>query len=168
MAGADTFQIHRFINHFFGVSIIVPKYPMIQVASCEQALIKTNRKLIENLHSKTVLLFKTYTLEFEFDRHLKRMVSYQGMQNGLAVLLSVNSALSRFLCKMTVLQSLIFHISPTGNIKSRSYLDRYDHILPFTNHKSTLLRFWFIYKAENIGIVENEVPPPPPPPLISS
>ena len=26
-----------------------------------------------------MFLFKTYTLEFEFDRHLKRMVSYQGM-----------------------------------------------------------------------------------------
>ena len=23
----------------------------------------------------------------------------------------------------------------------------YDHMLTFTNHESTLLRFWFIYKA---------------------
>ena len=32
-----------------------------------------------------MLLFKAYTLEFEFDRHLKHMVSYQGMQSGLLV-----------------------------------------------------------------------------------
>ena len=29
-----------------------------------------------------MFLFKTYTLEFEFDRHLEHMVSYQGMQSG--------------------------------------------------------------------------------------
>ena len=97
---------------------------MIQVASREQALIKTNKTLIQNHQSKAMLLFKTYTLKFEIDRHLKHMVSYQGIQSGLPVFLVVNSALSRFLCKMTVLQSLIFHISSTGNMKSRSYLDR--------------------------------------------
>ena len=43
-----------------------------------------------------MLLFKTYTLEFEFDRHLEHMVSYQGMQSGFPCLLLVNSALSRF------------------------------------------------------------------------
>ena len=32
-----------------------------------------------------MLLFKTYTLEFEFDRHLEHMVSYQRMQCGLPV-----------------------------------------------------------------------------------
>ena len=32
-----------------------------------------------------MLLFKTYTLEFEFDIHLEHMVSYQGMQSGLSV-----------------------------------------------------------------------------------
>ena len=32
-----------------------------------------------------MLLFKTYTLEFEFDRHLEHMVSYQGTQNGFPV-----------------------------------------------------------------------------------
>ena len=55
---------------------------MLQVASCEQALIKTNKKPVQNHQSKTVLLFKTYTLEFDFDRHLEHMVSYQGMQSG--------------------------------------------------------------------------------------
>ena len=28
-----------------------------------------------------MLLYKTYTLEFEFDRHLEYMVSYEGMQS---------------------------------------------------------------------------------------
>ena len=56
---------------------------MIQVASCERALIKTNKKPIQNHQSKTILLFETFTLEFEFDRHLKHIVSYQGMQSGL-------------------------------------------------------------------------------------
>ena len=154
---------------------------MIQVSSCEQALIRTNRKPIQNQQSKAMLLFKTYTLEFEFDRHLEHMVlafCYRGAEGrppkttfaplkvfknnrknngnnsllfknngvlsfvplkfysrkpGLAIreyrvgfpyLLQVNSALSRFLCKMNVLQSLIFHIFPTGNVKNKSYLDR--------------------------------------------
>ena len=60
---------------------------MIQVASCEQSLIKTNRKPIQSHESKTMLLFKTYTLEFEFDRHFEHMVSYQGMQRGLPLFL---------------------------------------------------------------------------------
>ena len=30
-----------------------------------------------------MLLFKMYTLKFEFDRHLVHMVSYPGMQSGL-------------------------------------------------------------------------------------
>ena len=60
---------------------------MIQVASCEQVLIKTNRKLIQNYQSKTMLLFKTYTLGFEFDRHLEHMVGYQDMQSGLPMFL---------------------------------------------------------------------------------
>ena len=60
---------------------------MIQVTSCEQALIKANKKPIQNHQSKIMLLFKSYTLGFEFDRHLEHMVSYQGMQSGLPVLL---------------------------------------------------------------------------------
>ena len=34
-----------------------------------------------------MLLFKMFTLEFEFNRHLELMVSYQGMQSGLPVFL---------------------------------------------------------------------------------
>ena len=56
-----------------------------QVSLSEQASIKTNRKPIQNHQSKTMLLFKTYALEFEFNRHLKHMVSYQGAQSGLPV-----------------------------------------------------------------------------------
>ena len=60
------------------------------------------------------------------------MVSYQGMQSGLPMFLVGAREFGAFeifmqnepLCKMDVLQSLIFHISPTGNVKNRSYLDR--------------------------------------------
>ena len=58
-----------------------------QVASCEHALIKANRKPIQNHQSKTMFLFKTYTLEFEFNVHLEHMVSYQGIQSGLSLFL---------------------------------------------------------------------------------
>ena len=60
---------------------------MIQVTSFPQALIKPNNKLIQNHQSKTMLLLKTYTLEFEFDINLEHMVSYQGMQSGVSVFL---------------------------------------------------------------------------------
>ena len=59
---------------------------MTQVASCEQALIKNGRP-IQNHQIKTMLLFKTYTLEFEFDRRPRHMVCYQGIQIGIPVLL---------------------------------------------------------------------------------
>ena len=75
------------MNHFFGFGIVIQKNRMIQVASCEEASIETNRKPIQNYQGKTVFLFKTYTLEFEFDTHLEHMVSYQGIQSGLSVFL---------------------------------------------------------------------------------
>ena len=90
---------------------------MIQVASCEQALIKRNRKPIKNHRNKTMILFKTYTLKIEFDRHLKQMDSYQGTQSVLPLLLVGEFGAFEILCKMTVLQSLIFHISLTGSVK---------------------------------------------------
>ena len=121
----NSFQIYQFINHFFGFIAVVLKNRIIQVSSFEQALIKTNWKPIQNDQSKTMLLFKTYTLEFEFDRHIKHMVSYQGMQSGLLVFLVREFGYLRdFYAKMTVQKGLIFHISPTTNIKNRSYLDR--------------------------------------------
>ena len=58
---------------------------MTQVASCEQALIKTNRKPIQNHQNKTLLVFKPFTLELEFGRHLEHMFSYHGIQSGLPV-----------------------------------------------------------------------------------
>ena len=63
------------------------KTRMIQILSCEQALIKTNRKPIQNHQRKTLILLKTFTLEFEFDRHLKYIFNYQGMQRGFPVFL---------------------------------------------------------------------------------
>ena len=96
---------------------------MIQAASCEQALIKTNRKPILNHQIKTMLLFKTYTLEFEFDRYLEHMVSYQGIQSGLPVFVVGEFGAFEIFMQMIVLQSLMFHISPTGNVKDRSDLD---------------------------------------------
>ena len=72
-----------------------------------------------------MLLFKTYTLEFEFDGHLEHKVSCQGMQSGLPVfLVGEFVTFEIFYAKMTVWQSLIFHISLTTIIKNRSYLDR--------------------------------------------
>ena len=59
----------------------------MQIASCEQASVKTNRKPIKNYKSNTMVLFETYTLGFEFHRHLEDMASYQGMQSGLPVFL---------------------------------------------------------------------------------
>ena len=67
--------------------MIVQNNRMIEVASCKHASIKTNWKPVQNHQNKTMLLFKKYTLEFEFDRHLRHMVSYQGMQSGFPVFL---------------------------------------------------------------------------------
>ena len=58
---------------------------MRHVASCEQALIKTNRNPIQNHQSKTLLLSKTFALEVEFDRRLEHMFSYQRMRTGIPV-----------------------------------------------------------------------------------
>ena len=87
-------------------------------------MIKTSKKPIQNHQSKTVLLSKTYTLEFEFDRHLEHMISYQGMQSGLPVFLVGEFGAFEIFVQNNCLQSLVFHISPTGNVKNRSYLDR--------------------------------------------
>ena len=93
---------------------------MIQVTSFEQALIRTNKKLIQNYQSKTLLLFKTFTLEFQFDKHLEHMFSYQGKQSGLPVFLVGELGIFEiFLAKMTVWKCLIFRIS-----QLQSYLDK--------------------------------------------
>ena len=92
------FKFTEFINHFFGLSIIVPK----KFSSREQALIKTNRKPSQNHQSKTMLLFKMYTLEFEFDKHLEHMVSYQRMLSWLPVFLVGKFGTFEFDAKMTV------------------------------------------------------------------
>ena len=81
----SSFQIHWFINHFFGSGIIVQNNRMIQVPSCEHALIKTNRIPIQNYQSKSMLRFKTYTLEVEFDRHLEHMFAIRECKWGSRV-----------------------------------------------------------------------------------
>ena len=76
---------------------------MIQVAPCEQALTKTNMKPIQKHQCKTLLLFETFALEFELDRHLKHILSYQGMQSGLPVfLVGEYGTLVIFFAKLTV------------------------------------------------------------------
>ena len=62
-------------------------YKSHRVNQGEQVLIKTDKKTIQNYQSKTMFLFKMYTLEFEFDWHLEHMVSYQGLQSRLLVFL---------------------------------------------------------------------------------
>ena len=96
---------------------------MIHVASCEQALIKTNRKPVQNHQSKTMLLFKMYALGFQFDRHLEHMVSYQGMQSGLPMFLVGGFGAFKIFMQNDCFAKPDFHISPTGNVKNRSYLD---------------------------------------------
>ena len=71
---------------------------MIQIALCEQASIKICKKPIQNHQSKTVLLFKTYTVEFEF-YILSTWLAIRECRVGFPCFLLVNSALSRFLCK---------------------------------------------------------------------
>ena len=57
---------------------------MIQVASCEQALIKAKKETNSKPPEQNNASFqKVHTHEFEFDRHLEHMFSYQGMQSEL-------------------------------------------------------------------------------------
>ena len=82
-----------------------------------------------------MLLFKTYTLEFEFERRLEQMVSYQEMQSGLPVFLVGEFGAFEIFIQIDGFQSLIFRISQTENIKNISIWIEYDHILQFANHK---------------------------------
>ena len=41
---------------------------------------KTNKKTIQNHQSNTMLLFKMYTLEFEFDRHFKHFSEFDDFE----------------------------------------------------------------------------------------
>ena len=81
---------------------------MIQVASCEQASIE-KKETIQKHQSKTLLPFKTFTLEFEFDKHLKHMFICQGMWNGLPLFLVGKFGTSEiFFAKMAVWTSPIY------------------------------------------------------------
>ena len=63
-----------------------------------------------------MLLFKTYILEFAFDRHLELMVSYQGMQSGISVFLVSELSTFEILCKIGCLVNPDF-----------SYFSNYQH-----------------------------------------
>ena len=69
-----------------------------------------------------MLLFKMYTLKFEFDRHLEHMVSYQGMQSGLPVFLVAEFGALEIFVQNDWLEKPDFHIS--GKVKNKSHLDR--------------------------------------------
>ena len=106
---------------------------MIQVAWCEQALIKTNRKLIQNQQSKTMLHFKTYT--WEFDRHLEHIFSYQGMQSGLPVILAGKFGAFEIFMQNDCFAKPDFSYFSNWKHKNGSYLDR-------------IWSYYLIYKAQ--------------------
>ena len=68
-----------------------------------------------------MLLFRMYTLKFEFDRHLENMVSYQGMQSGLPVFLVAEFDALEIFVQNDWLGKPDFHIS--GKVKNKSHLD---------------------------------------------
>ena len=86
--------------------------------------------------------FKTFTLEFGFDRHLEHMLGYQEMQSKLPVFLAGKfGTLEIFFEKMTVWHSLIFFIFLQLQTSKIDHIwTEHDHILSFINHKSTLLQ----------------------------
>ena len=84
------------------------------------------------------------------------MVKYQGMKSGLPVFV-----VGEFGAFEIFMQNECF-AKPGFLLLETSKIDHiwieYDHILQLTNHKSTRLRFWLIYKIYNAGIVEKETP----------
>ena len=71
-----------------------------------------------------MLLFKTYTPEFEFDGHVEHMVSYHGMQSWLPVFLVGEFCSLKFLCKNDCFVKPDFSYFSNYKLKNRSYLDR--------------------------------------------
>ena len=71
-----------------------------------------------------MLLFQMYTLGFEFDRHLEKLVSYQGKQSGLPVfLVGEFGALRIFMQNDCFAKPDISYFS-NWKRQNRSYLDR--------------------------------------------
>ena len=85
------------MNHFFGFSIIVQNNHMIQVASCEQAIVKRKRKPIHQ--SKTILPLKRTHWNLSLTDISSTWLAITECRAGFPCFLMVNSALSRFLCK---------------------------------------------------------------------
>ena len=68
-----------------------------------------------------MLLFKTYTLGYEFDRQLEHMVRHKGTQSWLAVfLVGEFGTFSRYLCKNDCLVKPDF--SNFSNYKHEKYI----------------------------------------------
>ena len=64
------------------------------------------------------------------NRHLDHMVSYQGKQSGLPVFVVGEFSDFEIFMQNDCFASLMFPISPTGNVKNRSYLDRISSYAP--------------------------------------
>ena len=94
-----------------------------------------------------MLLFKIYTLEFEFDRRLEHMGRYQRMQSELPVILVGEFGALEIFMQNDRLAKPDFSFFKIQTSKIDHTWTEYDHILLSTDHKSTLLRFWFMYKA---------------------
>ena len=76
------------------------------------------------------------------------------MQSGLPVFFVSEFGTFEIFMQNDGLEKPEFSYFPTANIKIDHIWTEYDHILPFTIHKSSLLRFWSIYKASKVGMVE--------------
>ena len=87
------------MNHLFSFSITVQKNPMIQVPSCEYALIKADRKPIQMHQSKTMFLFKRTHWNLSLTDISSTWLAFSECRVGFPCFLLVNSAISRFLCK---------------------------------------------------------------------
>ena len=83
-----------------------------------------------------------------FDRHFQHMVSYQGMQSGLPVfVVDEFGAFEIFMQNDFFGKPDFSYFSQLETSKLDHIWIDHDHILPFTDHKSALPRFWFIYKV---------------------
>ena len=101
-----------------------------------------------------MLLFKRTHWKLNLTDISSTWLAIREYRVGFPGFLLVNSALSRFFCK----NDSLIKLENFSNYKRIDHIwTKCDHTLLFTNHKSTLLQFWYIYKAENVGRVEKAV-----------
>ena len=106
----QNFRIHRFTDHFFGFSIIVQ--------------IQQSGNKFKTIRAKQCFFSKRAHWNLSLTDISSTWLAIRECKVGFPCFLLVNLAISRLYAKMTVWQSLIFHIPPTTNINNRSYLDR--------------------------------------------